>query len=121
MMRMSRAEFEKVVARALDGLPADIAERLENVVVVVEDEPSDEEIVAAGLDPETDTLFGLYHGLALTERDASYGGFLPDRIVVYRGPLLRACGDRNHLVAEIQDTVVHEVGHYFGLGEEDLP
>ena len=120
-MRMSRDEFEKVVARALDGLPPEIAQRLENLAVVVEDEPSDEEIEDAGLDPETETLFGLYQGVALTERSAGASGMLPDRIVIYRIPLLDECGDRAELIREIQDTVVHEIGHFFGLDEQDLP
>jgi predicted Zn-dependent protease with MMP-like domain len=121
MMRMSREEFERVVGKALDGLPPEVAGFLENVAVVVEDDPTDEDIREAGLDPETDTLFGLYHGLALTERSSTYGNVLPDRIVIYRRPLLDFCGDRTELIHEIQDTVVHEVGHYFGLGEGDLP
>jgi predicted Zn-dependent protease with MMP-like domain len=121
MMRMSRQEFERVVARALDGLPAEAAAFLDNVAVVVEDEPTVEDLVEAGLDPETDTLFGIYQGLALTERGGSYGNILPDRIVIYRRPLLEECEDRNELIREIQDTVVHEIGHYFGLDEDDLP
>jgi predicted Zn-dependent protease with MMP-like domain len=121
MMRMSREEFERVVATALDGLPSQVAGFLDNVAVVVEDEPTDEDLVEAGLDPDTDTLFGIYQGLALPERGGSYGNVLPDRIVIYRRPLLEECSDRNELVREIQDTVVHEIGHYFGLGEEDLP
>ena len=118
---MSREEFERVVVKALDGLPSEAAGFLENVAVVVEDEPSDEDLVEAGLDPETDTLFGIYQGLALPERGGTYGNVLPDRIVIYRRPLLEECSDRNKLIREIQDTVVHEIGHYFGLGEEDLP
>jgi predicted Zn-dependent protease with MMP-like domain len=120
MMRMSRAEFEKVVARALDGLPVEIGERLDNIAVVVEDDPTDEELIDAGLDPETETLFGLYQGVALTERGYA-DPMLPDRIVIYRLPLLEECQDRVELIREIQDTVVHEIGHFFGLGEEDLP
>ena len=118
---MNREEFERVVAKALDGLPTEVAAFLENVVVVVEDEPTEEDLVEAGLDPETDTLFGIYQGLALPDRGGSYGNVLPDRIVIYRRPLLEECDDRNQLIREIQDTVVHEIGHYFGLGEEDLP
>jgi len=121
MMRMSREEFEKAVARALDDLPEEIAALLDNVAVVVEDDPTDEDILEAGLDPKQDTLFGLYHGVALTERSASWGMELPDRIVVYRLPLLDACADRIELIREIRDTVVHEVGHFFGLDEDDLP
>ncbi len=119
-MRMSRGEFEKVVAKALDGLPESIAVHLDNIAVVVEDEPSNEDLLDAGLDPETETLFGLYQGVALTERE-SYGNVLPDRIVIYRRPLLEECQDRVEVIREIQDTVVHEIGHFFGLGEEDLP
>ncbi len=119
-MRMSRQEFEKVVAKALDGVPEAIAVHLDNIAVVVEDEPTDEELLDAGLDPETETLFGLYQGVALTERSV-YDSVLPDRIVIYRRPLLEECEDRAELIREIKDTVVHEIGHFFGLGEEDLP
>jgi predicted Zn-dependent protease with MMP-like domain len=121
MMRMSREEFERVVAKALDGVPAEVAAHLDNIAIVVEDEPTAEDLVDAGLDPETDTLFGLYQGLALTERGGTYGNVLPDRIVIYRRPLLEECEDRSQLIREIQDTVVHEIGHYFGLGEDELP
>ena len=118
---MNREEFERVVTRALDRLPAEVASYLENVAVVVEDEPTEDEIIDAGLDPENETLFGLYQGMALPDRGGTYGNILPDRIVIYRRPLLDECQDKNELIREIQDTVVHEIGHYFGLDEEDLP
>jgi predicted Zn-dependent protease with MMP-like domain len=118
---MNRDEFERVVAAALDGLPGEVAALLENIAVVVEDEPSDDDLISVGLDPESETLFGLYQGVAMPERGATYGNVLPDRIAIYRRPLIEACHDRDELVREIRDTVVHEVGHYFGLGEEDLP
>ncbi len=118
---MNREEFERVVAGALDRLPAEVASYLENVAVVVEDEPTEDEIIDAGLDPENETLFGLYQGMALPDRGGTYGNILPDRIVIYRRPLLDECQDKNELIREIQDTVVHEIGHYFGLDEEDLP
>jgi predicted Zn-dependent protease with MMP-like domain len=118
---MSRQEFERVVGRALDALPEALASQLENIAVVVEDEPTSEELEDVGLDPDEDTLFGLYQGSALPERGAGASGMLPDRIVIYRLPLLEACTDRAELIREIRDTVVHEVGHFFGLGEEDLP
>ena len=118
---MSRDEFERVVGNALDDLPEEVAELLDNVAVVVEDEPTDEDLVETGLDPEQDTLFGLYQGVALTERGAAWANALPDRIVIYRLPLLEACRDRVELIREIRDTVVHEVGHFFGLDEDDLP
>jgi predicted Zn-dependent protease with MMP-like domain len=121
MMRMNREEFERVVAKALDGLPEEVAAHLDNIAVVVEDEPTDDELEEVGLDPETETLFGVYQGMALPDRGGAYGNVLPDRIVIYRRPLLDACDDRNELVREIKDTVVHEIGHFFGLDEEDLP
>jgi predicted Zn-dependent protease with MMP-like domain len=118
---MSLREFERVVAEALDGLPQEVAAHLENVAVVVEDEPEADDLREVGLDPETETLFGLYQGVALIDRGADYGLVLPDRIVIYRIPLLEACHYRAELIHEIRDTVVHEVGHYFGLPEEELP
>lgn len=121
MMRMPRGSFEEVVRVVLDGLPEDLGRAIENVAVVVEDEPSDEEMRAVGLDPAHETLFGLYQGLALTEREVSHYSALPDRIVIYRGPLLRECRTRRELLEEIENTVIHELGHYFGLPEEELP
>ena len=121
-LRMDAATFEDVVAEALDAMPDELAELIENLVVTVEDEPSRDDVLDAGLNPDVETLFGLYHGVALPHRDpGSYGGTLPDRIVIYRLPLLRHCRDRRELLREIRDTVVHEVGHYFGFDEEDLP
>ena len=118
---MSREEFEKVVARSLDTIPVTLARLLENVAVLVEDEPSEEDVADLGLDPETETLFGQYVGTPLTEQGATTGGRPPDCIVIYRLPLLELCADRAELLREIRDTVVHEVGHHFGLDEEDLP
>jgi predicted Zn-dependent protease with MMP-like domain len=122
MLRMGRGDFERVVEEAIDSIPDELGHLIENVAVVVEEEPSDDDIRDAGLDPEEETLFGIYQGIALPERGAgSYGSVLPDRIVIYRQPLLEACSSRRELLREIRDTVVHEIGHYFGLDEEDLP
>lgn len=119
---MSRGAFEEVVLEALDSLPDDLAEAIENVAVTVEEEPTDEDLLSVGLDPEQDDLLGLYQGVPLPERGPStYGLDLPDRIVVYRLPLLYACRSRRELLREIRDTVIHELGHYFGLPEEELP
>lgn len=119
-MRISPEEFEDLVARALDGLPEELAELLDNVMVTVEDEPTREEMIDVGLDPDADELFGLYQGVPLAERDVFYSA-LPDRVVLYRGPLTRACANRRELMREVRDTVVHELGHHFGLDEDDMP
>ena len=119
---MSVSEFEAAVRQALEALPGDLQGAIENVAVTVEDEPSLDDLRSVGLDPERDTLLGLYQGVPLPERGPStYGLDLPDRIVVYRLPLLQECSSRRELLREIRDTVVHELGHYFGLPEEDLP
>jgi predicted Zn-dependent protease with MMP-like domain len=113
-------EFEALVAQALDDLPEEFARLLDNVSVVVEEEPSAEDLEALDLDPEVDELFGLYQGIPLSQRDSFYGG-LPDRVTLYRGPILRACSTRSEVLREVRDTVVHELGHHFGLDEEDMP
>jgi len=122
MLRMSRELFEQVVTDALDDLPEEIAVAMENVAVVVEDEPSADDLEGLGMDPKEDLLFGLYQGQSLPERSLDgYSGALPDRVVIYRLPLLDFCESRRELIREIRDTVVHEIGHHFGLDEEDLP
>jgi predicted Zn-dependent protease with MMP-like domain len=119
-VRIPPEEFEELVARALDGLPDEFAELLDNVAVVVEEEPDPEDLEALGLDPKEDDLFGLYQGTPQPERDSFYAA-LPDRIAIYRGPILRACSSRREVVREVRDTVVHELGHHFGLDEDDMP
>jgi len=120
-MRVSREKFEELVAKALDGLPEEFAELLENVAVVVEEEPSAEDLAEVGMaGEEGDELFGLYQGVALPERDSFYAA-LPDRVVIYRGPILRACSGRREVIREVRDTVIHELGHYFGMEEDQMP
>ncbi len=117
---MTRSVFEELVAEALELLPDEFGKELDNVAVVVEDEPDAEALAAAGLDPEEDDLFGLYQGIPLTERDSFYSA-LPDRIAIYRLPILRACRSRRQVIREVRDTVVHELGHHLGMEEEDMP
>jgi predicted Zn-dependent protease with MMP-like domain len=117
---MNRAEFESVVAEALDGLPLEFAELMSNVTVQVRDAPDPETIRSLDLDPRRHTLFGLYTGVPLDERGGWYGNVLPDVIVLYRRPLLEACRTRARLVHQIQLTLLHEIGHHFGLSDEEM-
>ena len=115
---LSRAAFEKLVGEALDGLPPDFAALLENVAVVVEEEPEPGVLAEMGMDPDEE-LLGLYLGVPMTERDSQYQA-LPDRVAIYRGPVLRCCDSRRQIVREVRETVVHELGHYFGLDDHDM-
>lgn len=124
-IRVPRDRFEELVAEALDGLPEELAALLENVAVTVEDEPTDDDLLDVGIepgeyDPEDGELFGLYQGVPQDARDSFYSA-LPDRVVIFRGPILRYCTSRREVVREIRDTVVHELGHHFGLDEDDMP
>ena len=121
MINMARGEFEQLVRQALEEMPSEFAEQLDNVAVVVEEEPDPEDLRAMELDHEfADELFGLYHGTPLIDRGVSYSG-LPDRVVIYMGPILRACGSAEEVVREVTETVIHELGHHFGLGDDDMP
>ncbi len=113
-----RRRFERLVQRALDDLPDNILAMLDNVDVVIEDEP--EETLRADGQPADGELFGLYQGVPQTERDAGYSMVLPDKITLYRGPLERSCRSPGELAREVRVTVVHELGHHFGLDEDRL-
>lgn len=111
--------FEDLVVEALDGLPEEFAGMLDNVAVVIEEEPGPEVREELGMAPEDD-LFGLYQGIPLADRDTYYSA-LPDRVAIYRRPILRWCRTEQEVIREVRDTVVHELGHHFGLDEEDMP
>lgn len=119
-IRINRRAFKELVAEALTSLPEEFAAAMENVAVVVEEEPTAEELESLGLDPEQDDLFGLYQGVPLPERGPD-APVLPDRIAIYRLPILWACETREEAVEEVRTTVIHELGHYFGLDEDELP
>ena len=107
---LNEEEFEKIVISELDELPDEMVDGLENLVFVTEDRPAD-----GSLD-----LLGLYEGVALTERDRYGFGELPDRIVLYREPLLAVAADLDELRDEIHVTLVHEIAHYYGIDDEEL-
>ena len=112
MVEMSDEEFDEAVADALDSVPERLLRAMDNVVVLIEDDPPE------GVPHD---LLGLYEGTPLTERGSWWAaGALPDRITVFRRPTLRHCDDRDEVVAEVRITVVHEIAHHFGIDDERL-
>ena len=109
-VRMDRERFEELVGDALDAVPAGLLDLLENVVILVEDDPP----------PDDPDLLGVYEGHALTERGWDYSGVLPDRIVIYRNPILAISEDDEDVVDEVSVTVVHEIAHHFGIDDHRL-
>lgn len=109
MVEIGPSEFEELVADALDGLPPDLAAVMDNVAVFVAD-----------LSPSGPRLLGLYEGVPLTERTSSYVLAAPDRITIYRLPILAICHSRDDVRRQVQVTVVHEVGHHFGINDDRL-
>lgn len=110
MIEVSRAEFEELVGEALDTIPPELAALLDNVVIVVEDDPPAD-------DPD---LLGLYSGIPLTERGSFYAGVLPDQVTIFRRPTLEMCDTREDVVEEVRITVVHEIAHHFGIDDDRL-
>lgn len=120
-VHLSPEDFEAAVDDALDAIPEDLASRMDNVVVLVEEEPDAELLTEEDYDEDgLPTLLGLYDGVPLTERDEGWTLVLPDRILIFKGPLERWCRTREELVDEITVTVLHEVGHHFGIPDERL-
>jgi predicted Zn-dependent protease with MMP-like domain len=116
---MTPDRFRRLVADALDSIPRRFRSHLNHVAVIVEDEPTPELLAEMEIEPP-DTLFGLYHGTPLTERPWDFGNTLPDRITIYRHPIEDACESEDEIVATIGETLIHEVGHFFGLSEDEL-
>lgn len=109
-VELSAEDFEELVADALDEIPPRLTALLDNVVILIEDEP-----------PEHDPhLLGLYVGTPLTERGSNYTFYPPDQVFVYRGPLTRMCRDHDELRREVGITVVHELAHFFGIDDRQL-
>jgi len=109
-VEMSRERFEELVGEALDEVPAELLSMMNNVVVLVEDKPPDGSY----------DLLGLYEGTALTDRGCNYAGVLPDRITIYRLAICAVCQTERDVVEEVRRTVVHEVGHHFGIDDARL-
>jgi predicted Zn-dependent protease with MMP-like domain len=116
---MQREQFESLVADALASIPRTFRDAMKNIAIVVEDEPSRELLREMGIRPP-DTLLGLYSGTPLTERSWDFGNRLPDRIQIFQGPHERDAEDDEDLVVAIGETLIHEIGHYFGMSEEQI-
>jgi predicted Zn-dependent protease with MMP-like domain len=117
--RLSPREFDQLVEQALAGVPEGFRRYLDNVVIVVEEEPTDEDYDETDT-PDEDELFGIFRGSPYFERNRSVSE-LPAQIALFRGPILRSCETRGEAVREIRDTVVHELGHLLGLDDEEMP
>ena len=116
---MTRRQFEALVDKALRKLPKKFRQRISNIAVVVEDWADDATLAEMGIEPP-DTLYGLYRGIDLTRRDSSYGNVMPDVITIYQGPIEEDAVDEQEMAEIVRETVVHELGHYFGLDDETM-
>jgi predicted Zn-dependent protease with MMP-like domain len=116
---MTRRQFEALVDKALQKLPRPFREKVANIAVVVEDWADDEILEEMGIEPP-DTLYGLYRGIDLTHRDSAYGNVLPDVITIYQGPIEEDAADEAEMAEIVRETVMHELGHYFGLDDETM-
>jgi predicted Zn-dependent protease with MMP-like domain len=109
-IEMSPEAFEELVADALDDIPPELSSLIDNCVIMVEEYPP----------PDADDLLGLYEGIPLTERGETYAGALPDRILIFRAPILSMCDTAEEVVEEVHITVVHEIAHHFGIDDDRL-
>ena len=116
---MTRRQFEALVERALRRLPRKFKAKLANIAVVVEDWADEATLADVGVEPP-DTLYGLYRGVDLPHRDSSYGNVLPDVITIYQGPIEEDADDEEEMATIVRETVIHELGHYFGLDDETM-
>ena len=116
---MTRAAFEQLVAEAVTLIPARFRREMKNLALVVEEEPSAELLEEMEIEPP-DSLYGLYQGTPLPERTWSFGNTLPDRITLFQRPIEEDCEDEDEIRVVIGETLIHEVGHYFGLSEEEI-
>lgn len=111
--------FEQLVGEALDSLPEEFAKRMENVSVTISDYPSPYQLRKMKLPPWA-LLFGLYEGVPLTRRGGNYTAVMPDRITIFKNAILRVSGTPEEIKAQVRSTVIHEIGHHFGLSDREL-
>jgi len=118
-VKLSEEEFDRIVARAVDRIPPEIRQHLENIVITVKKRPSRQMMREMGMHPD-DYPLGLFQGVPLIERSATIPPLYPDMIYLFQEPLEEICDTREELEEEIEVTVVHEVAHYIGMTEERL-
>jgi predicted Zn-dependent protease with MMP-like domain len=116
---VTRARFERLLAEAITLIPGRFRREMKNLALVVEDEPTPDLLEEMEIEPP-DSLYGLYQGTPLPERTWGYGNQLPDRIILFQRPIEEDCEDEDEVRAVIGETLIHEVGHYFGLSEEEI-
>ena len=117
---MTREEFRELVEEAIDTIPSRFAREVRNLAIVIEDEPSDELLDEMDMGPD-DILLGLYQGTPINERGWGYGNQLPDRITLFQNTIEEDCDDdEGEIVIAIGETLIHELGHYFGMSEEEI-
>ena len=116
---MTREQFQRLVLEAVALIPKRFRREMKNLALVVEDEPSADLLEEMEIEPP-DSLYGLYQGVPLPERTWAFGNNLPDRITLYQRPIEEDCEDEDEIRAVIGETLIHEVGHYFGMSEEEI-
>jgi predicted Zn-dependent protease with MMP-like domain len=116
---MTREHFQALVNEALGTIPQDFRDALKNIAIVIEDEPTKLQLDEVGIEPP-DTLLGLYEGIPLTERQWAHGNVLPDKVTLFQGPIEDSSESEDDVVVAIGETLIHEIGHYFGLSEEEI-
>ena len=116
---MDRQRFEQLVAKAVDSLPEEFHTRLENVDVVVEDQPTPQQLEELG-EERGETLLGLYEGVPLTKRSRYYGMVVPDKITIFQKPIESQCRNDARIIAEVRRVVLHEIAHHFGISDARL-
>jgi predicted Zn-dependent protease with MMP-like domain len=117
---MNRDHFKTLVDEALESIPENFRAALQNIAIVIEQEPTPAQLRDVGLDSPDDTLLGLYEGTPLTERGWGHGNVLPDKITLFQGPIEDDSDTEDDVVVAIGETLIHEIGHYFGLSEEEI-
>ena len=112
-------QFQQLVTEAISSLPTRFRDAMVNMAIVVEDEPTPDQLRQVEVEPP-DTIYGLYEGIPLPERQWAHGNVLPDKISIFRLPILEDSVDEDDIVVGIGETLIHEVGHYFGLSEDEI-